>query len=175
MSYPVTITRAEAARPALPWTTAWVAADGMGDWRVAPANDVVNPGGLSDADQLASAVVISLFTDRRAPEGWREDVADRRGWWGDAIAEDGVTPGPIGSHLWLLDNEAATERNAQLARAYAEEALAWITEDRVAARVEVESGLIDNPRRGVWLHIRIFGRDGALVFDRRFARHWEGI
>lgn len=175
MSYGIAISREAAARPALFWSTFWSAEDGLGDWRVAPANDPVNPGGLDASDQLASAVVISLFTDRRAPEGWRPDVTDRRGWWGDAIAPEGEVPEAIGSHLWLLRNEVATADVANLARIYAEEALAWMIRDQVAARVDVTSGLIENPRRGVWLAIAIHGRDGALRYSQRFARLWQEL
>lgn len=175
MSYGIAISREAAERPALFWSTFWSAEEGLGDWRVAPANDPVNPGGLDASDQLASAVVISLFTDKRAPEGWRPDVVDRRGWWGDAIAPAGETPEETGSHLWLLQNEAATEDVAHLARVYGEEALAWMIRDQVAARVVVTSGLIDMPTRGVWLAVAIFGRDGALRYSQRFASLWQEL
>lgn len=174
MTYPVTITRADAATPAMPWTTGWIEAEGLGDWSVAAANDPINPGGLAADSQLASAVIISLFTDRRAPEGWRPDEPDRRGWWGDAVAPEGRQPEEIGSHLWLLRNEVTSERNAVFARLYAEEALNWMLRDKVSAAIDVTSGIIDG-QRGVWLQIVIKGRDGALVYDRRFERLWREI
>lgn len=175
MTYPVTITRAEAAFPALPWSTFWITAEGLGDWKLAAANDPVNPGGLDASGQLAGAVVISLFTDRRAPEGWRPEVSDRRGWWGDGVAPEGEAIEPIGSHLWLLRNEIVSERNAQLARVYAEEALAWLVENRVAASVAVTTGIIEDPRRGIWIEIVITDRAGVEVFDRRFERVWSEV
>lgn len=175
MSYPVSITRAQIADPALFWSVFWDADQMLGDWRVAPAGDRVNAGGLDATQPIASAVIASLFTDRRAPEGWRPDVADRRGWWGDGVAPDGRQAEPLGSHLWLLRNEVASERVAGLAKIYAEEALAWLVADKVAARVTVTSGLIENPRRGVWLAVQVAGRDGALIYDRRFARLWQDI
>lgn len=175
MSYGIAISREAAETPALVWSTFWSAEEGLGDWRVAPANDPVNPGGLDASGQLASAVVQSLFTDKRAPEGWRPDIVDRRGWWGDEIAPEGEKPEPLGSHLWTLQNEVATEEVANLARIYAEEALAWMIRDQVAARVEVTSGLIEEPRRGVWLQIAIYGRDGAQRYSQRFARLWQEL
>lgn len=175
MSYAVTITRAQLAEPSLFWSFFWDSAENLGDWRVAPATDRLNAGGLDASAPLASAIIASLFTDRRAPEGWRPDVVDRRGWWGDAIAPDGRQAQPIGSWLWLLRNEVATPRMAEQARLYAEEALAWLVSEKVAARVTVTSGLIEDPRRGVWLDIRLAGRDGALIYDRRFERLWRDI
>lgn len=175
MAYDIAIGKAQIAEPALFWSTFWSSEEGLGDWRLAPANDARNPGGLDASAQIASAVVISLFTDKRAPEGWRPDVTDRRGWWGDAVAAEGEAPEEIGSHLWLLKNEVATERVAALAQTYATEALAWMLRDQVAASVTVEAGLIENPRRGIWLDIRIAGRDGALAYSQRFERLWREI
>ncbi len=175
MSYDISITKAATATPALFWSTFWDTAENLGDWRVAPAKDAVNPGGLDASQQLATAVIISLFTDKRAPDGWRPDVIDRRGWWGDAVASEGEEPEEIGSHLWLLRNEVATEQVAERARLYAIEALAWMLRDQVAASVTVTAGLIEDPRRGVWLDVQIAGRDGALVYSQRFARLWQEI
>lgn len=175
MSYAITISRAAASQPALGWSTFWDATAGLGDWRLAPAGDAANSGGLDASGQIASAVVLSLFTDRLAPEGWRPDVGDRRGWWGDVVAPDGQEAEAIGSHLWLLRNEVVTAATVNLARVYAEEALSWLVRDRVAARVVVASGMIADPQRGVWLTVAVHDRDGVLVFDRRFERLWREI
>jgi phage gp46-like protein len=175
MSYDIAISRAAAAEPALFWATFWDEAEQLGDWRVAPAADPVNPGGLDATGQLASAVVNSLFTDNRAPEGWRPDVTDRRGWWGARVAPEGEEPEEDGSLLWTLKNEVATPAISERARIYAAEALAWMLRDRVAASVTVEAGLIENPRRGVWLDIQITDRAGELAYSQRFARLWRDL
>lgn len=175
MAYDVTISQAGVDAPALGWSTYWDKAAGLGDWRVAPATDKANPRGLDASGQIASAVVLSLFTDRRAPEGWRPDVADRRGWWGDAVAPDGEEPEAYGSLLWTLKNERVLPQIATLARAYAEEALAWMLRDRVASRVVVTTGVIAEPDRGIWLAVEIYGRSGALTYDARFARLWREV
>ena len=57
---------------------------------------------LSDfeADELAQAVLISLFSWRKSNPDDGIDAPDRQGWWGDTYA---VVPGDrIGSRLWLL-------------------------------------------------------------------------
>lgn len=175
MAYDIAIGRKAAAEPALFWSTFWNAGEALGDWRIAPAGDPQNPGGLDASGQIASAVVLSLFTDKRAPEGWRPDVTDRRGWWGDEVWPEGEAREERGSHLWLLKNEVATEAIAAQAQVYATEALAWMLRDQVAATVTVETGLIENPRRGVWIDIRIAGRDGALAYSQRFERLWRDL
>ena len=173
MSYPVTITAEAAAAPLLFWSTVFDAQAWAGDWRVAPLGAASNAGGIDNSRPLQSAVTLSLFTDRRAPEGWRPEIADRRGWWGDSVAAAGASPVVTGSHLWLLRNEVASAQNAELAKIYAEEALAWMVESKVAASVTVTSGLVEDPRRGVWLEIVIRDRDGVKTYDQRFAGLWQ--
>ena len=85
---------------------------------------------------LRTAVMISLFTDRRAaaddivPDG----SGDRRGSWMDSY-----TPGSyrIGSRLWLLGREKETAETLRRAREYAAESLQWLVDDGVAKTVAV--------------------------------------
>jgi len=94
---------------------------------------------LKKEEGLRSAVIVSLFTDRRAdaddeiPDG----TNDRRGTWSDAFAE---TPGDIqGSKLWLLDRSKATQQTLDRAKDYATEALQWFISDGVASSLQVET------------------------------------
>ena len=83
---------------------------------------------------LARAVVISLFTWRRAaPDDKVEGT--RWGWWADGF--DGEANDRIGSRLWLLSREKVTNSTMTRAREYAEEALLWLTEQKVATKVTV--------------------------------------
>ena len=70
---------------------------------------------------------------------------------------------------------SCSEENAVAARFYAQEALAWLVAERVAASVTVESGLVTEPPRGIWLRILITDRQGEIAFDRRFERLWREI
>lgn len=107
--------------------TFWQPLAGRGDWAMA------GPDLAAGAD-LESAVLISLFTDRRAdpddviPDG----TNDPRGWWGDA-GQDYA----IGSKLWLLDRSKQSEPVRLRAQNYIEDALRWLLDDGVAASVEV--------------------------------------
>ena len=102
---------------------------------------------------LQTAVLLSLFTDRRAdahdvlPDGGD----DRRGWWADAVAD--VPDDQHGSLLWLLRREKLLPGVAERARQYAEDALAWCIEDGIAAAVQVDVSL-QRPDR-LLLHIVI--------------------
>lgn len=107
-------------------------------WRAESfGGDIVlgSDGALDTADPLATSVVVSLFTWRRANADDLVD-GDRNGWWGDTLAADNDR---IGSRLWLLFRRKMTPAVIALAREYALEALQWLIADGVATRVEVET------------------------------------
>ncbi len=176
MSYSVQIEQQAEATPVLFWSTFFgstsFGAVPLGDWRVAPKTGR-NAGGLDESDPLGTAVILSLFTDRRAPEGWRPEEADRRGWWGDGAVPAGENGREDGSWLWLLRRETVSEDNVRLAKSYTQEALQWLVDENVAASVDVTTGVIDHPRRGIWMNIEITAPSGALILDRKFARLWD--
>lgn len=99
------------------------------------------PYDLERDDGLETAVLLSLYTDRRAEES---DVlppgeTDRRGWWGDGVP---VLEGDrYGSRLWLLSREKVSQTLLRRGEEYAREALAWLVEDRIAERVEVAASI----------------------------------
>lgn len=88
---------------------------------------------LASDDGLQTAVIISLFTDRRVdadevPAG----ETDRAGWWGDGLSPD---EDPIGSRLWLLRRRKETPDLPVQAAQWGDEALAWLAAAGVATSV----------------------------------------
>lgn len=119
---------------------------------------VVNP--------LPRAVIISLFSWRRANPDDNAPVS--MGWWGDTYPT--VTGDRIGSRLWLLGREKVTNDTLNRARDYAIEALQWMLDDGVAARIDV-----DSQRSGMdeaQLDIAIYQRDGTN-WNMRFDEYWR--
>lgn len=125
--------------------------------------------GLDAAEPLVRAVLISLFTWRRANPDDELPADARQGWWGDSFP---VEPNDrIGSRLWLLARSKLTTDTVRRAREYAEEALQWLVSDGVVARVEVQA-----ERQGLdrlALACQIFKTDGRLAADVRFTNAWE--
>jgi len=125
--------------------------------------------GLTEDDGLDTAVIISLFTDRRAnaddtiPDGSN----DLRGWWGDSFAD--IDNDKIGSRLWLLGREKQLPSVLTRARQYAEEALKWLVDDSVAESVEV---VASNPRDGILALLVSITRPGHPVDRYRFETFW---
>lgn len=125
---------------------------------------------LARDDGLESAVLVSLFTDRRAraeqlrPE---EDKSDLRGWWGDFNPE--VAGDQTGSLLWLLAREKQTPETLARAKQYCDQALAWMVQDRAASRVNVA---VRYPTRG-WMEIAVeVIRPDARRVQYRYDYEW---
>lgn len=102
---------------------------------------IVSGGSLATDDGLRTAILISLFSDARAPEGAElpERGDDRRGWWGDAFAAQEVRDDAdaIGSTLWLLGRAKSLPAVVEQARRAAEASLGWLIRDGVAAGLAV--------------------------------------
>jgi len=136
------------------------------------ADVTISSGDLAGGSDLGTAVIISLFTSRRA----RKDDAlpdfsgDRKGWFGDNFAE--IPDDEIGSRLWLLSREKMTAETIARAQEYAVEALQWLIDDKVASRVDVVAsrGAIDR----LDLDVKIYRLDGT-VRELRFADAWEAL
>lgn len=141
-------------------TTTWIVQTGTGDWSI-------SGGALTSGDDLATAVLISLFTDRVAdasdilPDG----SDDRRGWWGD----DGEDV-PIGSRLWLLDRSRLTLQVANTARIYMEESLKWLVDDEVASGVKVLTAIAGNSQLSAIISIT---RSNGTVVPLKFNWAWR--
>ena len=93
---------------------------------------------------MIRAVVISLFSWRRAATDDPVDDDERFGWWGDSyppIADD-----RIGSRLWLLRRVKLTADTQRDAEFYAREALQWLLDDGQVLEVDVITERADSYR-----------------------------
>lgn len=124
---------------------------------------------ISTEEGLRTAVVLSLFLDRRVgadevPEG----ETDPRGWWGDSATDR------IGSRLWLLDRATNTPATLDRARVYALEALQWLVDDSVAESVDVTTEFVRSPSGGWGLGLFVTIRRPATdPVSYQFGRVWD--
>lgn len=104
---------------------------------------------------LRTSILISLFTDARAPADvpLPEDSADRRGWWGDDFAATAARPrssaSETGSLLWLLARSKITQATLNRAREYVTTALQWLLTDGIASRLSVQVEAQDGQRLAI--------------------------
>lgn len=138
------------------------------DWNGEKFDLKVADGDLVMDDGLATAVAISLFTDRRvSEEELPAEETDRRGWWGDLISED--LPDQIGSKLWLLKREKHTPETARRAKEYAEEALQWILDDNIAQSVSVSTEWISSGYLQIKVSIQKGKNEVAFLYNRNWS------
>lgn len=135
-----------------------------GDFAIA-ANDYVSEEGLR------TSVFLSLYTDRRAepddeiPGG----QTNARGWWGDAVLPI-VAGDKFGSRLWLLDRSKRTADVLPRAESYANEALKWMLDDKVADAVAVVATFLAN---GIGYRLTItINRPTKSPITFQFDRAW---
>lgn len=139
--------------------TAWSTSLARGDWvQLGPV--------LQSGSDIVTAVLISLFTDRvaNADDVIPDGSNDPRGWWADAGKY------PIGSRLWLLDRSKQTDEVLKRAKDYANEALKWLVDDGVAAKVTV---FVEWSRPGMLgMQVVVYRQDGTMV-PMNFAAAWN--
>ncbi|MBK1613377.1 hypothetical protein CKO44_07825 [Rubrivivax gelatinosus] len=135
--------------------------------------------GVALESTLATAVVLSLFTDRRAtrddelPQG----ATDRRGWVGAEFLGSGfdAREDQWGSALWMLTGKATVDV-LERARFAASEALAWMVRDGLASRIEVAAEWVGERGDRLALRPMIYQEGSASpVYDVLWAtsiRKW---
>lgn len=161
------------------------------DWRLAPPapatsypwTDYTSPTGQPQAyadvlatyaleleDTLATAVTISVFTDRRAGRDdklpWGQ--ADRRGWVGEEFMVEGFDARvrPWGNLLWLVYISKTVRDVLELARFTTRESLQWLVDDEIASRVDVEASWVGERQDRLALRITIYRPDQVQpVYD----------
>ena len=135
-----------------------------GDW-------TLTGGAIEMGDDLESAILISLFTDRLATTDFKptDGTNDRRGWWGDSYADaDDVQ---IGSRLWQLERSKKLTSTLNKAREYCAESLQWLIDDGVVSVFKIDAEWQNSTRLA--LRIAATRPDGSTrPFNFSFA--WVG-
>lgn len=135
--------------------------------------DIKRSGLLLVTDStLETAVIISLFTDKRArADDELPGLNDsKRGWWGDALSD--IEGDAIGSWLWLLYREKTTDETLNRAREYSLDALQWLLEDRIASNVQVETRYLNQTAGLMEIDIVVTKLDGS---QERYNLLWKHL
>lgn len=143
----------------------WDAENSRGDWALIA-------GDIATGDDLESALLLSLFTDREAaPDDVIPDGSnDRRGWWGDDGVDDDT--GPTGSRLWLLSRRISpTDQTLRDAYDYTVEAIQWLINTNVVARFDVKTQWVKSNMLGI--SIVAYPPDGSA--PQTFSWAWNGV
>lgn len=152
------------------WVNGWFL-----DYLVTPMHQ------LDTDDELQTAVICALCTDRRAADDEllpdpRSD--DRRGCWADTNAEAIWDAWPWGSRLWLLSRTKITDKDAKegalVARvdSYIREALMPFVDRRIASDMDVEVRRAD--LEVIEARVVLY-RGPHRAIDLRFENLWDLI
>lgn len=127
---------------------------------------------LVDYD-LETAVILSLFTNRRANDDDPLEVGEsKQGYWGDTFPP--AKNDKYGSKLWLLRREKQLDTVLERAREYVIEATNWLLEDNVASAVRVEVGVYGAVESGILgIHLEIDRPVGSANFKYQYV--WDQI
>ncbi|WP_227105127.1 phage GP46 family protein [Chromobacterium rhizoryzae] len=142
-------------------STVWSPLIGAADWQQQGPL-------LASGNDLETAILISLFTDRIAgqADAIPDGTGDPRGWCCDDPAR------PIGSRLWLLRRAKQTTETANRARDYIIEALQWLIDDGAVIKFDVRVQWIGAGQLGAWVVVhRADGTKAALQYDWA----WKGM
>ncbi|EJB3705668.1 phage GP46 family protein [Escherichia coli] len=122
-------------------------------------------GELTTGNDLQTAILDSLFTDRLARADDDYEDSDRRGWWGDSGEES-----QLGSRLWLLRRKKLTPDVAKKAEEYSSEALNWLKVDGVVSEVIPVARIVLPDRLNLIIRYQAPGKDWQ---ELRFYWIWE--
>ncbi len=141
-------------------TTVWLGTHG--DWQMAGAD-------LLQGNDLYTNVVNSLFSDRlaEASDVLPDTSGDRRGWWGDEGEEY-----PLGSRLWLLSRSKLTQKVANAAIDYANEALQWMLNDDVVAAINITTAITLPNMLGMQVAL---SQENGTTHTFKFAWAWNQL
>jgi phage gp46-like protein len=116
-------------------------------------------------DGFDTALVMSLFCERRADESEVPTAELRRGWWGNTVGPEGFE---IGSKLWLLDQSRKIQATLNRAEDYTREALQWFIDDGHLVSFDVSAIFSSN---GITLNIKLNRSNSAT--ESRSYQIWE--
>lgn len=106
-----------------------------------------------------TALVMSVFCERRAKSYEISTPMYRRGWWGNTTRDDAHEDG---SRLWLLEQSRLTTKTLRLAENYTEEALQWLVSDVDLQSFSVTAeAVLDNEEPVVQLNINLLRKNNA--------------
>lgn len=158
------------------WDTVWDPDNAEGDWSIAdPGGALGTKGGLAAQAGLATAILLALFSDKRAPDHVKLDTPERGGWFGDRVdVRTDLGETDLGSLIWIYERSALTAETARGVRDAAIEALDPIVRQGAVARFDVAVELFREDDR-LDLLVDAFSRDGAQVYSQRFALLWNQV
>lgn len=113
-------------------------------------------------DGLSRAVVISLFTWRRADTGDVYDGSNKYGWWGDTYPVE--QEDKIGSKLWQLLRRKLTDDVIAEVEEVSRDSLQWMIDDGICSNVDVSVERSEINRVNISVVLTVDGKQTSYKF-----------
>lgn len=127
--------------------------------------DIISTGDIRSEDFFDTAIIVSLFAERRANESEVAESRQQRGWIGNES-----TPGfEMGSKIWLYEQSRLTKTILNGIEIAARESLQWLVDDEFAIRITKVKAIATTT--GINLEI-VITRPNSQV-DRRYFDLWD--
>jgi len=127
-------------------------------------------GDIAKEDGFDTAILVSWFTDARAPANLVAIPEKRRGWIANSVSPiEGVEDRDLGGLLWLTDQRRLTPTTRNATVDFGRKALAWFVEDGLLSRVDVEAITIS--KLGIRLGAIMTALNGKT--ESRYFNLWE--
>ena len=133
-------------------------------------------GSLSDDNQIYTAVILQLFTNRRVEN--QGDIPygdDPGGWFGDNVdlrTDLGETE--LGSLIWQWERSALTLETLQGIEDAARESLEVLVDEGLLAEVDVNVTAVQLTGK-VDIAVELFSVKDERRYEARFSRVWQQI
>lgn len=153
------------------------------------AGDLLFSGGdIALENPLKTALLISLFSDRQAPDqltaqdravgvqqpgsAVNSALSPRHGWWGDGLDSD-----LIGSRLWQLKRIVRSGSSSVLREieSVVHEALSWMQADGIADQVGVTASWSTDSNNSVSLSIILTEPGAGSGQSYQFTLAWNSV
>ena len=123
---------------------------------------LVDDGDIKTVDFFDTAILYSLFGERRASADEVVDAQRRRGWIGNGDFENG-------SKLWLYSQARLTRDTMNSVQDEAKKSLDWMVEDGLAVSIDDPTVTLSGRR----LLLEVIIRRSRDKIDRRLYDVWE--
>lgn len=97
-------------------------------------------GDFTTTNGLETALLMSIFGEKRADASEIPTPEMRRGWWGNAFL--GYDNYEFGSKNWLLEQARKDNITLGLSKTYTLDSLQWLIEDNLAKELMVDTSFI---------------------------------
>lgn len=120
---------------------------------------VIENGDFKTTEGLETALLTSLFSDRRAYADEVNDPLKRRGWIGDLVSQ--IPGDKFGSGIWFYEQSRLTQTVENGVRSEADLALQWLLSEQLATFVNAETD-IERATRTLKINITITSLNGGV-------------